>query len=227
MLPPATGGDTQDGAIPHYLYKVTGLPPGLTFDEETRTVSGTPTTAGTSTATYIADDYDGQYSQKASPTAADTADAATQTFTVRVARATGRASSGAPIGEVRIVSRPTHDADSNGTFDTYIQGNEILVDVEYGEPVEIVGGNDNVRLRLDLGSDDTNLANSRKVMKLKQLLNGGRTLRFAYTVAAGDADTDGDLGADGEPPTDQHQHDVLGQRREGPERGHGGGREPT
>ena len=192
VLPPATGGDTRafTSTIP-YDYVVTGLPPGLTFDKETRTVSGTPTAVGAWTATYIADDADSHYSQKDSPTAADTADAARQTFTVRVVRATASSSSGAPIGEVRIVSRPTHDADSNGTFDTYIQGDEILVDVEYSEPVEIVGGHENVRLRLDLGADDTTLANSRKVMKLKEVLNGGRTLRFAYTVVVGDTDTDG------------------------------------
>ncbi len=188
VLPPAIGGDTQNGAIPYYLYKVTGLPPGLTFDEETRTVSGTPTTAGTWTATYIADDYDGQYSQKASPTAADTADAARQIFTVKVAAASALAPT---IDLVRIVSHPTGDSTSVDIFDTYIQGDEILVDLEMSEPVEIVGGHDNVRLRMDLGTDDTTLTNSRKVMKLKQVLNGGRTLRFAYTVASGDTDPDG------------------------------------
>ena len=191
VLPAATGGDTSIGTtvIPNpYLYKVTGLPPGLTFDKETRTVSGTPTAAGTWTATYIVDDADARYSQKASPNAADTADAARQTFTVRVAAASALAPS---IDLVRIVSHPTHDATSVDTFDTYIRGDEILIDLEMSEPVEVVGGHDNVRLRLDLGTDDTTLTNSRKVMKLKDVLNGGRTLRFAYTVASGDTDSDG------------------------------------
>ena len=185
VLPAATGGDTSIGTtvIPNpYLYKVTGLPSGLTFDKETRTVSGTPTAAGTWTATYIVDDADARYSQKASPNAADTADAARKTFTVRVAAASAE---GPTIDLVRIVSHPTHNAGFTGTNDTYIAGDEILVDVEYSEPVEVVGGYDNVRLRLDLGTDDTTLTNSREVMKLKQVLNGGRTLRFAYTVAAG------------------------------------------
>ena len=204
VLPPATGGDTSIGTtvIPNpYLYKVTGLPPGLMFDEKTRTVHGTPTSAGTWTATYIADDADNRYSQKASASAADKADAARQTFTVRVAGASTLAPS---IDLVRIVSHPTHNAGLTRTNDTYIGGDEILVDVEYSEPVEVVGEYDNVRLRLDLGSDDGTLTNSREVMKLKQVLNGGRTLRFAYTVAAGpgtrtcssnpratDCDTDG------------------------------------
>ncbi len=155
----------------------------------------------TATVTYLADDADSSYSQKASASAADKADAARQTFAVRVAAASA---DGPSIDLVRIVSHPTHNAGFTGTNDTYIAGDEILVDVEYSEPVEVVGGYDNVRLRLDLGTDDTTLANSREVMKLKQVLNGGRTLRFAYTVEAGpgtrtcssnprasDCDTDG------------------------------------
>ena len=190
VLPPATGGDTRASVhtIP-YDYVVTGLPPGLTFDKKTRTVHGTPTATGTWTATYIADDADSHYSQKASPTEADTADAARQTFTVRVA-ASGAARP--TIGEVRIVSHPTHNAGFTGTNDTYIRGDEFLIDVEYSEPVAVTANAlQDVRLRLDLGTDDTVLTNSRKIMGLKEVLNGGRTLRFAYTVAASDTDTDG------------------------------------
>ena len=188
VLPPAEGGDTYNGEFP-YAYAVSGLPAGLTFDAATRTVSGTPTAAGVHTVTYTADDADTDYSQKDSPAAADTADAATQTFTIRVAASETAA---APtIDLVRFVSRPTHDSGNDNVFNTYIRGDEILVDVEYSEPVEVTGDYDNVRVRLDLGSDDATLGNSRKVMKLKDLLNGGRTLRFAYAVAASDTDADG------------------------------------
>ena len=39
----------------------------------------------------------------------------------------------------------------------------------------------NVRLRLDLGTDDSNLANSRKAFELESVRYGGRTLRFSPT----------------------------------------------
>lgn len=194
VLPAASGGDTKGGTIPYYLYEVSGLPPGLSFDRETRTLSGTPTTAGTWTVSYVADDYDGFYSQATGtldgntrPTASDLADAATQTFTIRVAAA---ATAGG-IEMVRLVSLPTLDGDNNGVIDTYVHGSRILVDVEMSEPVKVTGDFDNVRLRLDLGTDDTDLSNSRKVMKLDSIRNGGRTLRFAYTVLSSDTDTDG------------------------------------
>lgn len=92
---------------------------------------------------------------------------------------------------VQVVSRPTHDSDSDGQFDTYVRRNEILFDVEISEPVVVAGGNANVRVRVDLGTDDTDLANSRKTAKLQSVLYGGRTLRFAYAVTASDMDPDG------------------------------------
>ena len=45
-LPPATGG------LQPYTYIVTGLAPGLSFDADSREVSGTPNRTGTYTATY-------------------------------------------------------------------------------------------------------------------------------------------------------------------------------
>ena len=46
QLPAANGGTSP------YLYSVTTLPAGLTFDRGTHTISGTPTEAGTKTITY-------------------------------------------------------------------------------------------------------------------------------------------------------------------------------
>ena len=48
-----------------------------------------------------------------------------------------------------------------------------------------------MRLRLDLGADDTDLNNSRKTLKNPSVIHGGLVLRFAYTVAATDTDADG------------------------------------
>ena len=101
VLPAASGGDTTytdaDGntiTVP-YDYAVSGLPAGLTFDAATRTVTGTPTTLGSYQVTYTADDADGAWSRKASPSAADTADAASQTIAVAVAEVVHTAT-GAP-----------------------------------------------------------------------------------------------------------------------------------
>ena len=102
VLPEASGGDTTytyaggDTITVPYDYAVSGLPAGLSFDAATRTVSGTPTALGTSQVSYTADDADGAYSRKASPSAADTADAASQTVTVTVAEVIGFDATGAP-----------------------------------------------------------------------------------------------------------------------------------
>ena len=52
-LPAATGGDTP------LEYTVSGLPSGLSFNSNTRRVTGTPTTAQTRTVTYTVEDDDG------------------------------------------------------------------------------------------------------------------------------------------------------------------------
>ena len=207
VLPAASGGDLTftstasalagESATFDYHYTVTGLPPGLAFDPATRTVSGTPTGTGTFTVTYTADDADIEYSGKDSPSAADLADAARKTFTVTVGNET------TPVIElVRVVSSPTLDTDADLLNDTYVRDDTILVDVEFSGPVEITGDRD-VRLRLDVGEDDSDLGNSRRVLTEYSLVNGDRTLRYAYTVKDGngeactsatttaDCDTDG------------------------------------
>ena len=57
-LPAAEGGS---GDI---TYSVSELPAGLTFDAETRTISGTPEAAGTTEVTYTATDGDGETTEK-------------------------------------------------------------------------------------------------------------------------------------------------------------------
>ena len=87
VLPAATGGDVSvfsKAITSPYTYAVSGLPAGLSFDAATRRLSGTPTATGTFTVTYTADDADALYSRKDSPSAADTADAASQSFTILV-----------------------------------------------------------------------------------------------------------------------------------------------
>ncbi len=102
VLPAASGGDTTytdargDTITVPYVYAVSELPAGLVFDAATRTVRGTPTTLGTYRFTYTADDADGAYSLKSSPSAADTADAASQTATITVAEVIGFEATGAP-----------------------------------------------------------------------------------------------------------------------------------
>ncbi len=97
----------------------------------------------------------------------------------------------ATIDLVRIVSAPTYDADSDGVRDTYVLGDKILVDVEYSVPVSVTG---TPRLRLQLGADGSSgapVVANRKQVNFESKLHGGRTLRFAYTVASGDSDADG------------------------------------
>ncbi len=186
VLPPANGGNTASvnwaGQLP-YFYAVSGLPPGLSFDPLTRAITGTPTQDGTYTVTYTADDADDKYSLKDSPDADDLADAARQSFVVQV---------GAPSIElVQIVSAPTYDGDGDGGFDTYIAGDEILVDVQFTEAVQVTGTPENpsarTRVILDVNGDNK-FAN---LLEDGGVLYGGRRLRFGYTVAQSDSDTDG------------------------------------
>ena len=93
VLPAATGGDLTSpsavvtrSAFP-YSYAVSGLPPGLEFDDATRTISGTPTTTGSYTVTYSADDADGQSASR-NPAARDSTDTAVRTFDITVTEGT-------------------------------------------------------------------------------------------------------------------------------------------
>ena len=98
------------------------------------------------------------------------------------------------IHRIRIVSSPTYDSNNDGVNDTYVRGDRIFFDVEFGnqQPVAI-GGAEDVRLRLDLGADNTDLTDSRKVLRfdLDNQIAADEVLRFVHTVAAGDSDPDG------------------------------------
>ena len=89
------------------------------------------------------------------------------------------------INLVRVVSAPTHDADGGGDNDTYVEGDEILIDVEFrsGEAVKVdtQGDSDNVALRVDMGG-------TTKKFAFDRVLHGYETLRFAYTVEGGNGD---------------------------------------
>ena len=93
------------------------------------------------------------------------------------------------IESVEISSSPSADADGDGTADTYVLHDRIIVDVTYNGAVEMISGTP--KLNLDLGPDDATLDNSRKTLPLHSRINGNRTLRFEYTVLDADADSDG------------------------------------
>ena len=54
QLPAANGGATP------YRYSVTALPPGLTFVQDTRTITGTPSSVGSKDVTYTVTDANNQ-----------------------------------------------------------------------------------------------------------------------------------------------------------------------
>ena len=120
----------------------------------------------------------------------DTAVDATLNVTIRVTDVEETTNDPPSIASVAISSTPSFDADGDSTADTYIRGDKIVVDVRFSEAVSVSGGNNSIRLRLDIGADDTNLANSRSVLMLKSVV-GGNTLRFEHTVQRWHADPDG------------------------------------
>ena len=107
--------------------------------------------------------------------------------------ATTTAATAPTISTIKIASTPSHDSDADNVADTYIRGEKIAIDVTYNEPVTITGGLANVRLRIDLGTDNTGLNDgSRRVIRgIASQRDNNATLRFEYTVLAADTDTDG------------------------------------
>ena len=92
---------------------------------------------------------------------------------------------GATLLDARFTSSP-----SSG--DTYGIGETIRAEVTWTQNVAVANGGDdaNVSLRLDLGTDDNDLTNSRRKMAYVSG-SGTNTLTFEYTVAPLDMDGDG------------------------------------
>ena len=96
----------------------------------------------------------------------------------------------ASIESVAITSVPSHDANGDGTPDTYRKGESIVVTVTWDREVRWnLGSNTNaaVRLRLDVagGTKTANLITHGKRLGL------ARALRFRYVVQTADVDGDG------------------------------------
>ena len=143
------------------------LPAWLTFAASTRTFSGTPTATGSVSVRVTASDGTASVS--------DTFDIAISTMP--------------EISSVAIASRPRIDANNDGTKETYGAGQRIVVDVTWTTAVawDVSASGAGIGVQLRIGG----------TTRRAELVTGGRasgtarTLRFAYTVAAGDSDTDG------------------------------------
>ena len=100
------------------------------------------------------------------------------TGTVRAGTGTTVENPTAPtIKQVGLVSSPTHDANRDSVYDTFVRGDRIVIDATFAEAmrVDAGGSNANVALRVDIGG-------TVKRFPLERVLNAGQTLRFAYAV---------------------------------------------
>ena len=167
VLPATGGGDLGDGTsgdVFDYAYALSGMPSGLSFDAETRTLSGTPQDWGRFAMTYTAQDAD--LDQAA-------ADTASQTFTITVPPRLTR---------VRYVGGPGEDG-------TYAIGDAIRMQVGLGSGgggVSVVGS-PLPQLAVQVGDRE-------RLASYAGGTGGGvyrYQLDFRYTVQEGDADADG------------------------------------
>ncbi|MYG24803.1 MAG: hypothetical protein F4213_02075 [Boseongicola sp. SB0677_bin_26] len=103
---------------------------------------------------------------------------------------TNNTGSGTPaITGVELVSKPRHDADSDNTNETYPVDQPIVLDVTWDDNVtwNTSATGAELRISLSVGSNT----------RTAKLVTGGATsgtagtLRFSYTVVAGDTDSDG------------------------------------
>ena len=94
-----------------------------------------------------------------------------------------------------ITSRPPHDADANGTPETYWLGSKILLRVDFNRGVRVTTTNGTPRLKIDLGptvgGSPTDEHGSTERWAEYESAIGSYRLTFAYTVAEGDRSTAG------------------------------------
>ena len=94
------------------------------------------------------------------------------------------------ISSIEISSTPSADTNDDNTPDTYAIGDAITIDFTFNETIVYSGTNSaRLRMRLDLGADDTVYGNSGKVLRSPTI--SGARLRFSYTVEEDDLDADG------------------------------------
>ena len=103
---------------------------------------------------------------------------------------TNNTGTGTPsISSVSVVSKPRHDAGSDGSKETYPVDQPIVVEVTWDQDVawDVSASGAQLRVPLAVG------ANTRHATLVTDGQTSGtaRSLRFSYTVVAGDTDTDG------------------------------------
>ena len=110
ILPVAGGGSRTN---PGRTYTVSTLPTGLTFNPDTRELSGTPTTADTTTVTYTAMESDTTAMRSA-----------TATFTIEVTAAPPNQS---PEAAINIVQTPRRVATTGRLGSTFLAGDPVTL----------------------------------------------------------------------------------------------------
>ncbi len=122
-IPAATGGTTP------ITYSATGVPAGLTFNPETRQLTGTPTTSGTFTVTVTATD------------AASPAQTATRTYTVTVNPATLTLPAATPVtAQVGTSYSTTLPAASGGTTPVTYSATGIPAGLSFNPTTRVISG---------------------------------------------------------------------------------------
>ena len=89
------------------------------------------------------------------------------------------------VSAVSIVSKPTHDTDSDGDTDTYGAGAKIEVRLTYGEAVTVDAARGKPRLKIEMHEDFG------EKWAVYESGSGTTALTFAYTVVSGNSSSDG------------------------------------
>ena len=169
VLPEASGGDlrhAESGATFDYEYALSGsLPPGLSFDAETRTISGAPevseSAVGAYRLTYTAQDADQEQG---------TGDTASLTFTIEI-----------PPWVTDVWLSWSHANRDGREFN--VVGDEVWATARVSAPVTVSWGDERPSLVFQVG-DEQRLARYSQASLPKELF-------FSYAVQEGDEDRDG------------------------------------